>query len=75
MSVRAILLGALLGSCSLLLAADDETPEMEFFEYLGMWEESDEEWLFFEPPITADHDTRFDPAAEGDEPAEKDDES
>jgi len=59
----------------MVLAADDEVLEMEFFEYLGMWEESDEEWLIFEEPTTAGNDTRTDPAPEGEESEEKDDES
>jgi hypothetical protein len=75
MLVRAILLATVVGSCSMVLAADDEVLEMEFFEYLGMWEESDEEWLIFEEPTTAGNDTRTDPAPEGEESEEKDDES
>jgi hypothetical protein len=75
MLVRAILLATVVGSCSMVLAADDEALEMEFFEYLGMWEESDEEWLIFEEPTTAGNDTRTDPAPEGEESEEKDDES
>jgi len=75
MLVRAILLATILGSYSLVLAADDEILEMEFFEYLGIWEESDEEWLIFEELTTAGNDTRTDPAPEGEESEEKDDES
>lgn len=70
-----ILPALLLGASSLVLAADDEIPEMEFIEYLGIWEESDEEWLMFEEPATADTDERIDPAPEGEESKEKDDES
>ena len=29
-------------------ADDDELPDADFLEYLGSWEESDEEWLIFE---------------------------
>lgn len=61
--------------CGLALAADDEIPEMEFFEYLGMWEESDEEWLIFEEPTTAENEARTDPAPKSQEPEENDDES
>ena len=28
-------------------AADEEPPDLEFLEYLGSWEESDEDWLIF----------------------------
>jgi len=76
MSVRkTALLGTLLLGCSLVLAADDEIPDAEFLEYLGTWEESDEDWLIFNEPITADTDKRSDPAPEGEESTEKTDES
>ena len=61
--------------CSLVLAADDEIPDAEFLEYLGLWEESDEEWLIFDEPITADAEERSDPVPQGEESAEKKDES
>lgn len=75
MSVRAALLGTLLGSCSLALAADGEIPEMDFVEYLGMWDESDEDWLIFDEPTAADTDERTDPLSEGEDSTEKVDES
>ena len=28
-------------------AADDELPDADFLEYLGSWEDSDEDWLLF----------------------------
>ena len=28
-------------------AADEELPDLEFLEYLGSWEESDEDWELF----------------------------
>ena len=45
---RTALLAALLGTCSIVLAADDELPSEDFLEYLGLWEGSDAEWLMFE---------------------------
>jgi hypothetical protein len=76
MSVKkAILLGSLLMGCGLVLAADDEIPDAEFLEYLGLWEESDEDWLIFDEPITADTEERSDPVPEGEESTEKNDES
>lgn len=59
-------------------AADDEVPEMEFLEYLGMWEESDEEWLLFEKDadrVASESDERIDAEPEGEESMENDDES
>jgi hypothetical protein len=72
---KRILAGVLLLGCGLVLAADDELPDVEFLEYLGTWEESDEEWLMFDEPITADVDKRSDPVPEGEESTETEDES
>ena len=76
MSVKqsAILVTMSLG-CGLALAAEDEMPEAAFIEYLGLWAESDEDWLLFEEPITADSEERSDPAPEGEESTENTDES
>ncbi len=60
--------------CSLVLAADEELPDMEFLEYLGMWEETDEEWLALEEPVAAHQEKRTEPVPEGEASAEKDDE-
>jgi hypothetical protein len=74
---RIILTGALMLGCGLVLAdeEDDEAAEVEFLEYLGYWEESDEEWLMFEGPIAAELEERSDPAPEGEESTETEDES
>jgi len=72
---RAVLLGSLLLGCGLALAEDEKVPEAEFLEYLGLWEESDEDWLLFDEPITADAEERSDPVPEGEESTEKTDES
>ncbi len=72
-----LLPGLLLGVCGLVLAADNELPDAEFLEYLGSWEESDEIWLVFDQLIElviAESDERFDPAPQGKESTEKDDE-
>jgi hypothetical protein len=72
---KTAVIGALLLGCSVVLAADEEVPDPEFLEYLGIWEESDEDWLIFEEPVTAETDERSDPAPEGEESTEKTDES
>ncbi len=65
--------------CSLVVAADEELPEIEFIEYLGLWEDSDEDWVLFSDSFDADkrakNEQRSDPAPEGKESTEKDDES
>ncbi|HEX9852448.1 MAG TPA: hypothetical protein VGA68_05515 [Woeseiaceae bacterium] len=67
--------------CGLLgggMAGADEVPELEFLEYLGSWEESDEDWLLFKAidtePTTVP-DERIDPAPTGEESTETEDES
>jgi len=79
MSARRALLGSVLMVCSLLVAADEELPEIEFIAYLGLWEGSDEDWVLFSDSFNADkrakNEERSDPAPEGEESTEKDDES
>ncbi len=65
--------GALL-SGGVALAADDAMPEVAFLEYLGMWEQSDDEWLALEDDDSvqaAEPDERLDPAPRGEESTEK----
>ena len=54
--------------------ADEELPDLEFLEYLGMWEETDEDWLILDEAQAAEVDKRSDPAPEGEESAETTDE-
>jgi hypothetical protein len=63
------------GAAGTVLAADAEEPDMEFVEYLGLWEESDEEWLMVEHQIDAESEERVDPLPEGEESTEEDHES
>lgn len=41
----ALLLWGLTGISGLVIADDAEAPDLEFLEYLGSWEESDEDWV------------------------------
>ncbi len=75
---RKVWLAALLLGTAGVVAADEELPDVEFLEYLGMWEESDDEWLALaddEALLAADSEERTDPAPEGEESRENDDES
>ncbi len=75
---RKFWLTALLLGTAGMVAADEELPDMEFLEYLGMWEESDEEWLALEDDevlLASDSEERIDPAPDGEESKENDDES
>jgi hypothetical protein len=72
---RSTLLVLALGAVSTALAAGAEEPEMEFLEYLGLWEESDDEWLMVEHQMAVEPEERIDPVPEGEESGEDDDES
>lgn len=67
---------AMLSLCSLAALADDELPEIEFLEYLGMWEESDEDWMMFDKSDDTGKQTqeRSEPAPKGEDSTEKSDE-
>lgn len=73
--IRTLVCGFALCSSALLLAAEDEGPEPDFLEYLGMWEESDEDWLLLDETVVAENEKRSDPAPEGEESTENEDES
>jgi hypothetical protein len=79
MSARAVCRSALLllvfGAAGMASAAEDEEPEMELLEYLGLWEETDEEWLMMEQQLNAESEQRIDPVPEGEESREDDDEN
>ena len=76
--LKVAMLWGLLCCSGVLLAADTELPDVEFIEYLGLWEESDADWMLFSEEVreqvVAD-DTRTDPVPEGKESAESNDES
>jgi len=65
--------------CSGVVAADEETmPDMEFLEYLGSWEESDEDWLLLSEVVkeqVAAKDQRAGPVSKEEESVETDDET
>lgn len=78
MSVRrGVLTGVLLVAGGAVLAGDDNLPDEDFLEYLGSWEESDEDWLMFEKESKKEKRKRddSDKGAEADESAETKDES
>ena len=72
-SGRTLLVAALLSSAA-LADSDEELPDAEFLEYLGFWEDSDEEWMVFNESADARPEARSGPAADSEEPPEKDDE-
>jgi hypothetical protein len=59
-----VLLGAALALSAVARAQDDEAlPDLEFLEYLGSWEESDEDWVVVAEQFMGQ------PLPDGDEPA------
>ena len=74
--LQTLLLGiALFASVDAIAEAEsDEVPDIEFLEYLGLWEETDEDWLLLEDEEVADNDERSDPVPEGEESTETEDE-
>jgi hypothetical protein len=77
MLARRYLAAAVLAVCSVAALAEEELPEIEFLEYLGLWDESDEEWVMFSGPANAENkdQQRSEPAPEGEESTEIRDES
>lgn|GEM_PF-1146389 len=73
-----VLCGVALCVSPLVLAETEEqqeVPEMDFLEYLGMWEETDEDWQLLDEDSAAENEQRSDPVPEGEESTEIEDES
>ena len=67
--------GLCLGAGGFAAEEPAPAPDAEFLEYLGMWEETDEEWMLHDGILAAENEERSDPAPEGEESSEKEDES
>jgi hypothetical protein len=74
-ALGAMVFGLVLCGSGAVYAAEEDVPDIELLEYLGMWEESDEDWLILNEAMTADLEEGGDPAPQGEESVEKDDES
>lgn len=73
--LRAMVFGFALWSAISAVAQDNEPADMTLVEYLGLWEEADEDWLLLEKNAVADNEKRSDPVPEGEESTELEDES
>ena len=71
---RPVLLVCWLTLGAAAIAQEEGPVNEEFLEYLGMWEETDEEWLLHNDGMSADIDERNDPVPEGEESTESEDE-
>lgn len=69
--------GLCLGSVALAAEepAGPQDPDAEFLEYLGMWEDTDEEWLLYDGILTVENEEQSESPAEGDDTPENEDES
>jgi hypothetical protein len=57
---------------------EEAAPDAEFLEYLGMWDESDEDWVLLDDTQVVEMqemNERSEPAPEGEDSSEKTDES
>ena len=70
----AVLFGLALMSGGLVLAAEKDVPDVEFLEYLGMWEDSDEDWMILDEALVTENEERSDPVPKGEESTENEDE-
>jgi hypothetical protein len=74
--LRIALLCGLFGYGSVALADEEEIPDLEFLEYLGSWDESDEDWvLLAENDAEEALDDVSKPAPQGDKVAKLDHEN
>lgn len=76
-SIAWLLCGLCAGTAA-LAEEQEQAPDAEFIEYLGLWEETDEDWLLLDGTWAADvkeADERNEPAPEREESPEKTDES
>jgi len=66
------LISAALFFATAAFAQEEEGPDLAFLEYLGSWQESDEEWLMVAEELMASADDAEDApeAGESDDPAE-----
>ena len=63
----------LLVSGAALADPAEELPDVEFLEYLGSWDGSDEDWMIFNDTVDSRPEERSGPVPEGEAPAENDD--
>ena len=75
--LRTLLCSLMLSMSGIAVAQTEEEdgPDMAFLEYLGLWEESDEDWLLIEEGVVAENGERSDPVPEREESVETEDES
>ncbi len=78
-ALQSLVVCGLLGFGGVLAAIEDEIPDAAFLEYLGSWEESDEDWLLVRNREKVreelENDERINPVPQGEESTEAEHES
>lgn len=64
-----------LGLGGFAMAEEAPLPDAGFLEYLGMWDEMDEDWLMLDELVTVEKQERSDAAPENEESTETENES
>ena len=75
--LKVALLCGLFGCGGATFADEQEVPDLEFLEYLGSWDESDEDWVLFADDgddQEGPEDEQRQPAPQGEKVAELEDE-
>ena len=76
-SPNLVLLLGVAAACAIVPAAgaEEDIPDTEFLEYLGLWDESDEDWLVLDKDAVAENEERNEPVPQGEDSMEAEDES
>jgi hypothetical protein len=80
LAIRLAIICGSLGLSGAAIADEPEAPDLAFLEYLGSWEESDEDWIIFseqesEQTPSDNKGKETDPAPREEKVAEVDDET
>lgn len=70
----ALVCGLVACGSGVAFAAEEEVPDADFLEYLGLWEDSDEDWLILENSMAVEKEEQSEPLPEGEASPETDDE-
>ena len=72
--VALLVCGLCLGAVAVAEEQTEPAPDVEFLEYLGMWDQTDEDWQLLDEDETAVAKERSEPAPEGEASTETEDE-
>ena len=72
--VALLVCGLCLGTVAVAQEQAEPAPDVEFLEYLGMWDLTDEDWQLLDEEETAVAKERSEPAPEGEASTENEDE-